>query len=291
MERGIYGRIRRALRELGRRRPSGRHRYTDAGILEVYLWAALHDRPVCWACDPLHWPAGTRRGPLPDASTMSRRMRCPRLAALRERVRKRLEGPVPPGPVAVIDGKPLPIGPHSHDRQSGYGRAASGKSRGYKLHTVLDTGGSVLAWRVAPMNTDERTMARRMLREIERPCYLLGDGNYDSNRLYDAALARGVQLVAPRRYGAAKRLGRHRHSPARLRSKELLEHEPSGFARDLMRQRWTIERFFGQLCSLPGALGHLPAWIRSWRRVHNWVGAKLLIHAARRSLKIAPSVQ
>jgi hypothetical protein len=291
MERGIYDRIRRALRELGRRRLSGRHRYTDAGILEVYLWAAIHDRPVSWACDANHWPPGARRGPLPDASTVSRRMRSPRITALRERVRKRLEGRTESGLVAVVDGKALPIGPHSHDRQSGYGRSASGKARGYKLHAMIDAQGAIISWRVAPMHVDERTMARRMLREIERPCYLLADGNYDANRLFDAALQRGVQLVAPRRYGSAKSMGHRRHSPARLRSKELLEHEPSGFARDLMRERWTIERFFGQLCSAPGGLGHLPAWVRSWRRVHHWVGAKLLIHAARRSLRTTALMQ
>lgn len=285
MERGIYDRIRRTLRELGRRRPSGRHRYTDAGVLEVYLWAALHDRPVSWACDPRHWPPGARRGPLPDASTVSRRMRSPEIAALRERLRTRLHEGAGPTMVAVVDGKALPIGPNTHDSQSGFGRAASGKARGYKLHAVIDTRGSVLAWRVAPMNADERTMARRMLDEMGSPCYLVGDAGYDANRLFDAAMRRGVQLVAPRRYGANKGLGKHRHSPARLRSKEILEHEPSGFAEGLMRARWSIERFFGQLCSAPGGLGYLPAWIRSWRRVHNWVGAKLVIHAARKSLR------
>src|SRR5690606_21908897 len=133
---------------------------TDAGILEVYLWAALHDRPVCWACEPSNWPPGVRRGPLPDPATMSRRMRGPRIAALAERLRKRLEGEAPPGMVAIVDGKALPIGPHSHDRQSGYGRAASGKARGYKLHAIIDAAGTLLSWRVAPMNKDERTMAR-----------------------------------------------------------------------------------------------------------------------------------
>lgn len=281
MERGIWRPIRRTVRALGRRRPSRRHTYTDAGILEVYLWAALHDRPVCWACDPAHWPPRTRRGPMPSPATVSRRMRQPRMPRLLERLRRALAPRCAAGLVAVIDGKPLPIGPHSHDRQSGYGRAASGKARGYKLHAIVAGNSCVIAWRVAPMNVDERTMARRMLRELEHAGYLLADSNYDSNRVFDAAMARGIQLVAPRRYGSSRGLGHHRHSPARLRSKDLLEHDPTGFGRTLMRQRWGIERFFGTLCGLPGGLSCLPAWVRSWRRVWNWVAAKLIINAAR----------
>lgn len=286
MGRGTYDRVRRAFRRLGRRRQSGRQRYTDAGILEVYLWAVLHDRPVSWACDASNWPRGTRRGPLPSVSAVSRRMRTARMTRLIERVRCALQGE-DDALVASIDGKPMPIGPHSHDRQSGYGRAASGKARGYKLHAIVSVTGRVLAWRVAPMHADERTMARRMLRDLTHTGYLLADANYDSNKLFDQAIARGVQLLTPRRFGPGRGLGRRRHSPARLRSKDLLETDATGFARDLMRHRWSIERFFGTLSSRPGGLGHLPAWVRSWRRVRNWVAAKLLLEAAHRDAKNA----
>lgn len=285
MEHGLFARIRRALRGLGRRRVDARHTYTDAAILEVYLWAALHDRPVCWACQASHWPPGRRRGPLPSASTISRRMRLGRVLTLLERVRRRLDAPDEPGLVAVVDGKALAIGPHSHDRQSGYGRATGRKGRGYKLHAVVSAAQKLLAWRIAPMNTDERTMARRMLGELPSTAYLLGDANYDANRLFDAALERGIELRAPRKYGPSRGLGRHRHSPARLRSKDSLEVDPSGFGRDLMKHRWAVERFFGDLCGSPGGLGGLPAWVRTWRRVRTWVAAKLAIQAARRGAR------
>lgn len=286
MERGIYGHLRRTLRSLGRRRASGRHRYTDAGILEVYLWAALHDRPVSWACVDANWPPGTRRGPIPDASTISRRMRTPAVAALLERLRRRLERPLGSSLVAIVDGKPLPIGPHSHDRQAGFGRAAGGKAKGYKLHAVIEATGRVLAWRVAPMNKDERPMARRMLRQLEHTGYLLADANYDTNTLHRVAGERGIQLLAPRYASRRGRpLGHHAHSDHRRRSIEMLERSPSPFGRELLRRRVDIERFFGTLVSTPGGLAPLPAWVRTWRRVRNWVAAKLAILAARRQIR------
>lgn len=213
MEHGLFDRIRRALRGLGRRRPDARHTYTDAAVLEVYLWAALHDRPVCWACDPGHWPPGSRRGPLPSASTVSRRMRLDRVLALLERVRRRLDAPDEPGLVAIVDGKALAIVPHSHDRQSGYGRATGRKARGYKVHAIVSAAGKLLAWRIAPMHVDERTMARRMLADLPPVAYLLGDTNYDSNRLYDACLARDVGRAFLRQ---PVRLAGRAGSPARL---------------------------------------------------------------------------
>lgn len=186
MERGLFRRIKATLRALGRRRASERYTYTDATILEVYIWAALHDRPTCWACDPENWPPRTRRGALPDASTVSRRMESASVLALLERLRERLDARDGGELVAVVDGKALPIGPHSHDRQSGYGRSTNGLARGYKLHAIVGVTGRVLGWRLAPMQADESKMARRMLGELDGVAYLLGDSNYDRNHLYEA---------------------------------------------------------------------------------------------------------
>lgn len=285
MERGIFVRAKRVLRELGRRRITGRHRYTDAGVLEVYLWAALHDRPVSWACDRAHWPPGTRRGPMPDASTVSRRMRTASVRTLLERLRERVLPRDRGCLVAIIDGKPLPVGPNSHDRQCGYGRGAAGMAKGYKAHVVIDTHARVIGWRVTPMNTDERTMARRMLRDLDHAGYLLGDGNYDANAVFRAGASRGVQVLAPRsRTRRGRPLGHRPHAASRVRSIEALE-SGGDFGRSLMRDRWSIERFFGQLSSVPGGLGTLPAWVRGWHRVRNWVAAKLALHATRQAIR------
>lgn len=282
MERGVFRRIKLALRGLGRRRRTTKQRYTDAGVLEVYLWAALNDRPVRWACDADSWPPGLRRGPLPDASTVSRRMRTPSMRSLRERLRDRLQGPRRPTTLAFVDAKPLPIGPNSHDRHSGFGHAAGVKARGYKLYAVIDDRARLLAYRIAPMQTHETEMARRMLREIDHRGYLVGDGAYDTNRLHAAARSRGVQLVAPRcRSRAGRPLGHRRHSEGRRRSIEMLEGPGEAFGRSLLRARSKIERFFGTLTATSGGLGPLPAWVRGWHRVDAWVAAKLTIHAAR----------
>src|SRR5262245_17216839 len=49
--------------------------YSTACIVGVFLWAAVHDRPVAWACQAENWAAELNFGKLPSQSTMSRRLR------------------------------------------------------------------------------------------------------------------------------------------------------------------------------------------------------------------------
>jgi len=63
MERSTLRQIRLALRSLGRRRLNRRYTFTDATILEVYLFAVLHERPVSWQL-------ATRPTPRPDAQRL-----------------------------------------------------------------------------------------------------------------------------------------------------------------------------------------------------------------------------
>ena len=53
------------------------------------------------------------------------------------------------------------------------------------------------------------------------------------------------------------------------------------FSQSLYRFRRQIERDFGNLVSFGGGLTCLPAWVRRFTRVRNWVQAKLLVNAAR----------
>jgi hypothetical protein len=290
MERELFRALKKLLVRLGRRRRSRRFRYSDAVIIEVYYWAVLNDRPVHWACRAANWPKGLRRGPLPSQPEMSRRLRTASVARLIGRLEElalRAGRPVPL--VYVIDGKALAIAGHSRDKEAGYGRGTCGKAKGYKLHVLIGLAGTLWGWRIAPMNRDERTMARRLTASLPGQGYLLADANYNSNRVFAAAARRGVQLVSPRkaRGPGPMGLGHRRHDPARLRSIDLLENGVSDFGQSLHQLRRGVERFFSTLSSTGGGLTCLPGWVRRYRRVRRWVQAKLIIHQLRTDHRLA----
>lgn len=279
MERQIWKKIIDLLSPLAKRSSCPRRRYSDADIVRVVLWAALYDRPISWAVKRENWPSRQATRRLPSGSTVSRRCRHKSVQGLlRQLEAKTLRRHGDVSLVAVVDGKPLPISGFSKDKQAGYGRAAGCKAKGYKLHVLFTVDGSLLGWRVAPMNKDERVMARRLVRSCGHQGYLLGDGNFDSNPLHAACSEVGqLQLVAPRRRGGG--LGHGRHDAGRLRSIELLEGPCPEFGRSLLKIRDTVERFFASLTNWGGSLTCLPAWARTHHRVHRWVQAKLLINA------------
>lgn len=279
MERQIWKRIVALLNRIAKRSSSVLHDFSDAEIVRVVFWAALHDRPISWAVRKENWPIYERRRKLPSNSTMSRRCKEDAVKVLLRIMEEHTLRPDGDAPlVAILDGKPLPIGGCSKDKQSGYGRAASCKAKGYKLHALVGLNGSVLGWRVAPMNKDERVMAKRLLRSAGHQGYVLGDGNFDSNPLHTVCTEVGeAQLVTPRRRGGG--LGHHKHDPGRLRSMDLLEDPFPEFGKGLIKLRDTIERFFANLTNWGGSLTCLPAWARTHHRVHRWVQAKLIINA------------
>ena len=217
---------------------------------------------------------------------MSRRLRHPSVRALLNALEKRVLAPRPPGLFWIIDGKPLSISGCSKDRQAGYGRAANCQAKGYKIHAILDTAGAIAAWRLAPMNKDERVMAERLVRTAPIQGYLVGDANYDSNPLHKVCMSRGqLQLVTPRRYGPGRGTG-HRHQTAgRLRSIHLTENPFPAFGQRLLHDRDDIERRFAHVSNWGGGLTCLPPWARTHRRVHRWVQAKLVLTALKHSQK------
>lgn len=254
--------------------------FTDHEIVKVYYWAVIHDRPDGWACAKENWPLPYRRGRLPSAPTVSRRLRSPRVRALLDALEQRIVQPKEPGLFWIIDGKPLVIGGASKDRQAGYGRAANSKAKGYKLHAILDMEGAIASWRVAPMNVDERVMAARMLKTAPVQGYVVADANYDSNPLHAVCDQRGqIQLVTPRRYGPGRGTGHKKQTAGRLRSIQLLENPFPEFGQQMLADRGAIERRYGQLTNWGGGLTHLPPWVRTHRRVRRWVQAKLVLRA------------
>ena len=128
-------------------------------------------------------------------------------------------------------------------------------------------------------------MAKRLLRVAHVQGYILADANYDSNLLHAQCDQLGNrQMVVPRRYGPGRGHGHRKQTPGRLRSKELLENPQPLFGQSLINQRAKIERYFGRLCNWGGGLTHLPPWVRTHRRVHRWVQAKLILTALKRNL-------
>src|SRR5262245_61332440 len=254
--------------QVHKRRKRSDEDFSDEDIVRVFYWAVIHDRSINWACQRKNWPLHARRKALPSDTTMSRRQQNPHVIALLDAVEQRVTRPTRPGLYWMIDGKPLVIGSCSKDRQAGYGKAARSKAKGYKLHAIIAPDGSLGAWRIAPMNKDERVMAKRLLKTADVQGYIVGDANYDSNYLHQACDARGnCQFVTPRRYGPGRNVGHRAQSPGRLRSIALLENPWPLFGLQLMQCRSAIERCFGNATNWSGALTHLPPWVRTYRRV------------------------
>ena len=281
MEHQLWKAIVAILKTLNNSRKRRAADFTDHDIVQIYYWAVIHDRPTNWACQAKNWPLHRRRFALPSAPTMCKRLATPRVGALLDHLERRVTAPKEPGLYWIIDGKPLVIGGASQDRQAGYGRAASSMAKGYKLHAIVDTAGGIAAWRVAPMNKDERVMAARMIKATPQlHGYLVADSNFDSNPLHAICDAREqLHLIARRRYGAGHGTGHRKQTAGRQHAMALIENPFPRFAEQLLTDREAIERFFGSLTNWGGGLTCLPPWVRSHRRVRRWVQAKLTVVA------------
>lgn len=279
MERELWVVLYRITNQLGD--SLGGWLYSTTDILTVYFWAVVHDRPTVWATKSENWPDDLRPKCLPSQSMMSRRLRMPACVLLMTEVEQHLIVLLGLGKrlVRAIDGKALGVSRVSTDPDAAYGRGAGGMQNGYKLHAIWADGPMPLAWGIAPMNTSEKKMARRLIESQPGGGYLLGDAQYDANYLYDGAEAEGFQLVAKKTPSRGKGgLGHRPHAAGRLRSIALLK---TTFGRQLYKQRRAIEASFGTLVSFGGGLASLPAWVRRFHRVRHWVQAKLIIAGLR----------
>lgn len=279
MERELWPPLYRLLREVAKDFSQKYVHYHPWVVVAVLLWAALHDRPVSWACQERHWSTTTLRPvQLPSPSTVSRRADSAGVALLWRALERRIRAEGQPALVAFVDGKPLPVGGNSKDPDAHFGRGAGGVAKGYKLHAVWSTRPVPEAWDVTALNVNEKAVARELVGQLGYGGYLLGDPNYDASYLHDAAFARGYQLVAPVRKCKQPGSGKHYQGPHRLRSIALLG---SPFGKALYKARTAIERSFGHAGCFAGGLQPLPAWVRGRARVRTWVWAKLLINAIR----------
>jgi hypothetical protein len=279
MERELWPSLYRLLRETAKDFHQKYVHYQPWVLVAVLLWAALHDRPASWACQRRHWsPTRLRPARLPSPATLSRRIDGVAVGLFWRALEQRLRDSSEPALVALIDGKPLPIGGNGKDPDARFGRGAGCIAKGYKLHAIWSTRPVPEAWEVTPLNANEKATAKALVEQLTHGGYLLGDGNYDVSYVYDAADARGYQLVAPYRPAENPGSGKHYQSLHRLRSIAILQ---SDFGKALYKARTAIERYFGNAGSFGGGLSPLPAWVRGLPRVRTWVWAKLLINGIR----------
>ena len=254
----------------------------------TYLWSVLSDRPVSWACCPENWPKSFEGYEPPSPVTMSRRLRTASVRRLLVLPLRSLQSRWPKANVWFIDGKPIPVGGSSGDQDANAGRGAGLLAKGYKLHALIQATAQVEAMMVLPMNINEAKAAQVLLEaacpKIDQPhSYLVGDAAYDATVLYDLAAQKGLQLVArPRK--ALLGLGHRRESPHRLVGLEIA-HSSKG--RALLKERFGIDRFFGNWGNTAGGPGPLPNWVRRLHRVRLWVLTKIIILAQIRNRKHA----
>lgn len=277
----VWRLVYRSLRRVNRRIPKeGRLcRYDDMIIVGMFLWATFHDRPLCWAADRSNYSSLFRPRKLPSRSQFGRRIRttrCQKLIDALNRELSMLEG-IPN--LFVMDSRPLRLGSYSRDPDARRGRAGGGFAKGYRLHALATKQGQIVAWRLAPMDRNDRSVARELIEEACPQGIVLADGNYDSGTLYDLVQEHGAQLLTPLPANAGR--GHRRQSPARLSAVRMWKNG----VETLYRERIEIERIFSRQSSFGGGLAPLPAWVRRRVRVWRWVAAKLILYHARLALR------
>lgn len=269
------------LRRVNRRVPKqGRScQYPDTLIMGMYLWAVFHDRPLCWAADRSNYSSVFRPRKLPSRSQFGRRIRSARCQALLEALNRELAEVEDVPNIFLMDSRPLRVGAYSRDPDIRTGYTKDGFTKGYKLHALATKQGEIVAWRLTPLNCNDKPVARELIEEARPQGLVLADGAYDSGALYDHVSKHRALLLTPLPANVG---GGHRpQSAARLLAARMW----ANGAEDLYRDRLGIERIFSQQSSFGGGLAPLPAWVRRWSRVRRWVAAKLILYHARLALR------
>ena len=282
MERDLWKSIIAAIKALPPRSPRNSI-YTNKQILAPIFWAALHDRPISWACKRSNWPIQACRRKLPDQSTMSRRMRDPNLVEDISWIIERVQRALPEHRLLLTDGKAYPVTDRTSDPEAITGWASGRYAKGYKLHVIIDEGHRLLGWRIEPMNRGETTICSELVGCIpaqRRKRIMVGDAGYSSNQLHAMSASRNVRLIAPRAKPGTG-FGWRKHHRDRLSSASLTEDRGGWMWPMLRARRVGVERYFSGLVTSCVGADHLPSWVRGLRRTRLWIGAKLAINAAR----------
>jgi hypothetical protein len=275
MESELYRKVYQLVIKIANGRKIKRATFFDAEIVMIYLWAVLHDRPIYWACKKKNCPLYYRRKPLPAPSTMTRRLRKQGVLNLLKEVEQTLIEMLPASLCRWVDAKPLPVSRISKDKQAGWGYACGAMAKGYKLYTIADPSQGFIKWSVRPMQHAEATVAQDLLKALDEEGYLVGDGAYDKNHLYEFAGNKSIQLLTPQRIKEARGFGHRKDNKYRVRAMRMKD---THFGQSLMASRDQIERMYGQLTNFGCGLSPLPNWVRTLFRVEMWVRAKLIFY-------------
>ncbi|MCE9592065.1 MAG: transposase [Planctomycetes bacterium] len=158
------------------------------------------------------------------------------------------------------------------------GWAAGHLAHGYKLFLYSDSDGRIIAYQVHAMNRAEQAVALELIPHATRPGYTLGDSVYDTQACHDAAAACGQQLIAPRKDPAGS-ISTRANSPQRMHAIAMLETPTaSRFGVEMYKKRTLIERVFSVMTSATVGMDSLPPWVRTLRRVRQWVDAMVVFY-------------
>lgn len=286
MEVKLYRALEKLVLQVAHTRRGKHQQFGDRAIVLVLIWAVLHDRPVCWACQGENWPAWMDY-PLPSDATMSRRLRTVGVLQLLDRLLALLSEKFDHTHlVKAIDSKPLRVGHYSQDRDAKRGRAGGAMARGYKLH-ALTCNGIVIAWLLTSMNVNDQVPALALLEQLQGSGYVGADNGYDANKVHAKAASMDHQLVAPPRNSNKHVRDPRRNCAARIRSLELCDSplqacgQQQWFGKAVLAERVSVERLFSQLCF--DGLDAPPPWVRTPHRVAQWTAAKLLVRLLRQA--------
>jgi hypothetical protein len=252
--------------------------FSDVLIVAMYFWSVWHDRPLCWACRRDNYGSLFRPRRLPSVSQFCKRIKTPRCHEMLQWVYGEVSACSELSSLWYVDGRPMPVGACSSDRDARAGRVQGGFARGYKLHAIINENGTIPIWKVTSLNVSEPCVAQELLAQLRPGGIGLGDGNYDSGDLYDEVARHGGMFITPLPDNAGE--GHRKQSAARL-----LAIRVRGLSTYVYRQRIAAEQRLSQLSSFGGGLSPLPAWVRTLPRVRRWIGAKLVIYHVRRATR------
>lgn len=179
----VYHSLRRVNRKIPRQ---GRAcQYPDTLIVALYLWAVFHDRPLSWAVDRSNYSSVFRPRRLPSRSQFGRRIRSARCQALLHALNRELARVDDVPNIFLMDSRPLRVGPYSGDPDVRKGYTKDGFVKGYKMHALAARQGQIVAWRLTPLNRNDKPVAWELVEEARPQGLVLADGAYDSGALYD----------------------------------------------------------------------------------------------------------